>query len=934
MLRRLLRLTVAVFAPVLIIAATVAGPAPAASPNLVISQVYGGGGNAGAPYQNDFVELFNRSALPVALDGLSLQYASATGTGNFGANSGQITTELTGVVAPYGYVLVQEASNAAVGAPLAADIVDPTPINMSGTAGKVALVTGTTTLGCNTAANCSLAALARIVDLVGYGGANFFEGSGAAPTLSNTTSALRVDGGCKDTDNNAADFLAGAPTPRNRMAAPHMCLTDDAPSVASTNPDDHAADVPVDANVSITFSEPVDVSGSWYAIDCPTSGAHTATVSGGPSTFTLDPDSNFAQAETCTVTVRAANVTDQDTNDPPDAMSADYAFSFTTVQPPVAIHDIQGRSHISPKVGQLVSGVTGVVTGKLANGFYMQDPNPDSDPATSEGIFVFTSSPPTAVSLGDALRVAGRVSEFRPGGSANGNLTTTEISSPSIAVLSSGNALPAVTVAGTGGRIPPSAVVEDDASGSVETSGTFDPENDGLDFWESLEAMRVQVNNPVAVGPSNTFGELTVVGDDGANAGPRTPRGGVRLTETDGNGERITLDDQILPTPTPVNVGDHFTGPAVGIVNYNFGLFMLELTQPIGRVDEHLPKEATAPAGPRDLSVATFNVENLDPGDGPAKFDTLAHLIVDNLEAPDLVTLEEVQDNDGEAGTGVTNSDLTLDTLVAAISAAGGPAYAYTYIEPAYNQDGGAPGGNIRIAFIWRADRGLEFVGGTKGGTTEANSVVTGPDGKPHLALNPGRIDPTNPAWGSSRKPLAAEFRFRGKQFFVIGNHFNSKGGDDPLTGRFQPPMRSSEVQRHQQAQVVNDFVDAIVAADANANVVVLGDLNDFQWSETAHILEGGVLKDMIDALPENERYSYDFEGNAQVLDHILVSNGLFAKAPTFDVVHVNSEFADQASDHDPSVLHVILNTPPKVKPAGRPPERGRHHDVDGRRDR
>src|SRR5205085_10463980 len=158
-----------------------------------------------------------------------------------------------------------------------------------------------------------------------------------------------------------------------------------------------------------------------------------------------------------------------------------------TVAPPVAIHDIQGASHISPKVGQNVSNVNGIVTAKRSNGFYMQDPSPDADAATSEGIFVFTSSAPS-VNVGDAVKVNGHVSEFRPGGASTGNLTTTELTSPSTTVLSSGNPLPAATIAGSGGRIPPSGVIEDDAaSGDVETSGTFDPANDGLDFWESLE---------------------------------------------------------------------------------------------------------------------------------------------------------------------------------------------------------------------------------------------------------------------------------------------------------------------------------------------------------------------------------------------------------------------------------------------------------------
>jgi len=192
-----------------------------AAGNVVISQVYGGGGNSGAPLTHDFVELFNRSGSSVSLDGWSIQYASATGTGNFGANSGQLAP-LSGSIAPGKYLLVQLAGGAN-GSPLpVADIVDSDgPINMSSTAGKVALASQATTLGCNGGSTtCSAAALAAIVDLVGYGNANFFEGAGAAPTLSNTLAAFRANGGQTDTDSNVADFASGTPAPRTSGSPP------------------------------------------------------------------------------------------------------------------------------------------------------------------------------------------------------------------------------------------------------------------------------------------------------------------------------------------------------------------------------------------------------------------------------------------------------------------------------------------------------------------------------------------------------------------------------------------------------------------------------------------------------------------------------------------------------------------------------------------
>ena len=887
-------------------------PAAAISSSVVISQVYGGGGNSGAPYQNDFVELFNRGAATISVAGWSIQYTSAAGTGTFGNASNQITP-LSGSIAPGHYLLVQEASNAAVGAPLPlADVTDSTPIPMAAGGGKVALVNTTTPLGCNgsAASPCSVAALATVVDLIGYDGATFFESS-PAPMLSNTTAALRKNAGCTETDNNSADFEALAPAPRNTSSPVHFCTGDNAPAVTATSPLTNATDVSFNTNIAITFTEPVDVSTAWYTISCATSGAHAATQSGGPTTFTLDPITDFGFSESCTVTVLASEVTDQDTVDPPNNMLANYVFSFTTEAtppPPTFIHDIQGAAHISPVVGQTFGNVPGIVTAKRANGFNMQDPNPDSDAATSEGIFVFTSSPPTSVNVGDAVRVKATVSEFRPGGATSANLTTTELASPKVTVLSHGNPLPPATVIGIGGRMPPTSIIEDDATstGDVETSGVFDPASDGLDFYESLEGMLVQINDPVIVGPTNSFNEIPVLPDDGSWAGPRTAHGGILYSYGDGNPERIIVDDGIVPMPQGLNVGDHFAGSVTGVVDYNFGLFMVELTQSPVRVPGSLAKETTASPTVNELTVATFNVQNLDPGDGAAKFSNLASLIVNNMKSPDLIAVEEVQDNNGATDDGVVDPSLTIGTLIAAISSAGGPTYGYRQINPVNDKDGGEPGGNIRQIFLFRTDRGLSFVDRPGGDSTTA-TTVTSVGGAPQLSFSPGRIDPTNTAWNTSRKPLAAEFEFDGQHLFVIANHFNSKGGDQPLTGRFQPPTRSSEVQRHEQATSEAGFVQQIRAIDPNANVVVLGDLNDFEFSETVQILEAAGLTDLYDTLPLAERYSYVFQGNSQTLDHILVSSPLAGRS-TLDVVHVNAEFADQASDHDPSVVRIVLN--------------------------
>ena len=256
-----------------------------------------------------------------------------------------------------------------------------------------------------------------------------------------------------------------------------------------------------------------------------------------------------------------------------------------------------------------------------------------------------------------------------------------------------------------------------------------------------------------------------------------------------------------------------------------------------------------------------------------------------------------------------------------AIADQGGPEYEYRQIDPLHNQDGGAPNANIRVGFLFRPDR-VSFVdrpGGTAVTATEDDPAQPGAQ----LTFSPGRIDPANEAWEASRKPLAGEFRFDGRTLFVVANHFASKGGDAPLFGRFQEPYRPSELQRRGatqpvldpergQAGVVNAWVERLLGADRHARVVVLGDLNDFEFSETLNVLERGEpgtdaeLFGLWGLVPQNDRYSYIFQGNGQVLDHILVSEALVSPRPEFEPVHMNNEFStERQSDHDPPLARL-----------------------------
>ncbi|GAA5019735.1 endonuclease/exonuclease/phosphatase family protein [Streptomyces siamensis] len=570
----------------------------------------------------------------------------------------------------------------------------------------------------------------------------------------------------------------------------------------------------------------------------------------------------------------------------------------------VHIHDIQGTTRISPLAGQKVTDVAGIVTGVRtygsSKGFWIQDATPDDDPATSEGVFVFTSSTPK-VAVGDSVTVTGTVSEYVPGGASSGNQSLTEITKPTVTVVSSGNAVPAATVVDAR-SVPDTYAPAGDtaASGSINAL-TLEPAKYALDYYESLEGMNVQVSDARVVTATDPYSELWVTVKPREHASHRG--GSVYGSYTSQNTGRIQIQSLGSTADFPVaNVGDELTGDTTGPLDFNqFGGYTLVAGQ-LGTLEQGgLERETTKKQARGELAVATYNVENLDPGD--ATFAAHASAIVNNLRSPDIVSLEEIQDNNGATDDGTVAADQTVNKLIDAIVAAGGPRYDWRSIVPVNDQDGGEPGGNIRQVFLFNPER-VSFTDRAGGDSTTAVGV-TKVHGKAQLTASPGRIAPADEAWKSSRKPLAGEFVFRGRTVFVIANHLNSKGGDQGLTSQYQPPTRSSETQRHAQATLVNTFVDEILKAQKNADVIALGDMNDFEFSDTVKILEGdGELWSAIKSLPKSERYTYDYQGNSQVLDQILVSPSIRRDCDfEYDSVHINSEFHDQISDHDPQVL-------------------------------
>jgi len=559
------------------------------------------------------------------------------------------------------------------------------------------------------------------------------------------------------------------------------------------------------------------------------------------------------------------------------------------------IHEIQGRSHRSPLAGTAVAGVEGVVTRVEERGFTIEDSQPDDDDATSEGILVFTRDAP-GVRVGDRVRVAGKVEEFYPGGADTGNLSTTEITTPRVEVLERGVALPAAVRLGDGGRrLPRKSICDDAVAGDVEDPGTpFDPADDAIDCFESLEGMRVVIEDALVVGPTSEHHEVWVIADGGSGIEHRSARGGILLRPDDVRPERVQI--QFERGAVPVLAVGARIARLEGVVAYAFGSYEVRVDAVPAVVAGELDPEATRLRSTDEgLTLATYNVLNLHPGSG-ARIARIARQIVDGLAAPDIVALEEIQDASGPKDDGAVSAERTFAALIDAILVAGGPQYEFRQVDPVDGADGGQPGGNIRVGFLFRPAR-VAFV-------DRAPAAGAGES----VLASPVRLGEGVDAFAGSRKSLHGEFLFRGHRLHVIANHLSSKFGSSPAWGRRQPPIDGGAAKRVAQAEHIGSVARKLASGATRSPVVVLGDLNDFEWSDSLRALAGagGELVALVETLPASERYTYVFQGCSQVLDHVLVSRDL-APGAEIDIVHLNSEFPEPASDHDPVVVRLAF---------------------------
>ncbi|EPE06755.1 endonuclease exonuclease phosphatase family protein [Ophiostoma piceae UAMH 11346] len=594
-----------------------------------------------------------------------------------------------------------------------------------------------------------------------------------------------------------------------------------------------------------------------------------------------------------------------------------------------SINEINGKNFLSPYNNKAVSNVTGIVVAKSASGLFLRSPKISCDTRIGNGLYVYSSTlgKNTTIAVGDSLTLSGTVVDYR---SNSAYLYSTELTVPVIQSWTSGNGVvPKPRVIGRDTRKPPTVQftsldngdifsVPNNVSQISVVNPKLQPDRYGLDFWKSLDGDLVTIPHPVAIGKPNQYAETWMVGSWPTTG--KNGRGGLTLSHADANPEAIKVDSPIDGSKGDDTyvIGDTFEN-ITGVVHYQFGFYyLIPLAAPvkIASPTPKLPPPSTiiSTGSCSGITIGDYNVENMQPTDTAHIGDVAAH-IVDYLKTPDLVFVQEIQDNSGATDNGIVDSSTTLANLAAAIAArTGGVQYSYTWINPSNGKDGGQPGGNIRQAYLYNPKVvSLHNTGAKAGGSADVNAVLTNSAGKPTLKFNPGRIDPANDVWDSSRKPLAAEWKtVDGHVFFTVNVHWSSKGGSSSLQGDLRPPVNKPVEERTQQANVTASFIAEIIGLDSDARVIMAGDLNEYavvQPVKTFASVSG--LIDINDAanIPLEERYTYTYDMDMEELDHMFVSPAIAAESLEAEHLHINTwvSYDDQVSDHDPTVAKLNL---------------------------
>ncbi|MDM4766278.1 ExeM/NucH family extracellular endonuclease [Pelomonas sp. SE-A7] len=875
-----------------LIAAGLAAPVFAAGSNVVISQVYGAGGNGGATLNADYVELFNRSNANVTIGGWSVQYASSAGT----TWTNKVNIPAGVVLLPGQYYLIGMATGANGAALPTVDLTGT--IAMAANSGKVALVTSTTAM--NDATRVGL------LDMVAYGAST--GGSEGAPTaqIGTTTAALRQQGGCKDTDVNASDFDVLAPTPRNAASAKNVCAGSppvNQPIVAACP--DGVATRGTAALFTPTATDPdgivnsVAQEGNWPAGF--SLGSFTAAAGTGGTASQQVSMSNAVGLGTYTLGLRWNNA---------DNLPVSCSFKVS-VSGEATIPEIQGSGQFSPLKDMTVT-TRGIVTKIISNGFYLQDRLGDNDPTTSDGIFVFTSVAPASllptIAAGQDLKLTAKVAEYAaaPSNPYSSSRPLTELTAPA-----------GFQTLGEGYQIQP-----------VEIDLLNQPEG-GL---ERYEGMLVTVRGPLTVTQNAYLGSYGLLS---LAAGGRTlnPTNVHRWDDqaakdllADNLARTILLDDgssATNPNPTPylaadktVRSGDT-TGDITGVLDFGlastsdgFAMYKIHpLTAP--EFERSNPRSETPPAVGGNLRVASANVLNFfttftngQTADGLTgqtcqvacrgannltEFQRQRSKIVKALAAmnADVVGLMEIQNN---GNTAVLN-------LVGALNDVLGQGTYAAVPSPSVGTTGTDA---IRVAMIYKPGK---------------------------LTLQGRSIADT--AGIHNRPPFAQGFQaLNGERFAVMVNHMKSKGGSCPSTGGdaddgLQGCFNATRVQ---QALATKAFVSTVQSEAGTPNVILIGDFNSYAKEQPIITMtsDGGIV-DQVDLFDAKD-YSYVFDGFAGRLDHGLSTPSLTGKIVGATSWHINADepevidynldgksvdnFVDnmfRASDHDPLLLGLNL---------------------------
>ncbi|KAI8842470.1 Endonuclease/exonuclease/phosphatase [Chytridium lagenaria] len=423
---------------------------------------------------------------------------------------------------------------------------------------------------------------------------------------------------------------------------------------------------------------------------------------------------------------------------------------------------------------------------------------------------------------------------------------------------------------------------------------------------ESIENMYIEVTDPLVTARSARPGQLSIVPTPA-----RTPS------------DRFLLEPSLdvsfaVPTDFSAPIPQRATLPAAvmgdiltsfkGTISWRTDSWRLRSSTgniAIAKAKEYVEPIAKFKKERSDCSLvlASYNIENFWAADGTNRALALARHVTKNLATPDLVLIQELADDDGNStGSGLVSSDKNLQVLIDAITTVGGPKYEYLYIAPNNGSDGGAPGLNIRNAYLYNPARlSLPALGGV-GGTDDTQEVLKSTDGSPSLKYNPGRIDPLDTAWDETRKPLSAQFEFNGRQIFVVNNHMSSKSGSGLIPfGNIQPAVNGQHDRRVLQAKSFY-FVGAMKT-----------------------LVEETSLYNLHDLLPVAERFTYAFDGYTQTIDHFLVP-----KCDCIDSeilpIHVNNPgplVVPRISDHDALVAQIDIckcgQKPPSTTTASAP---------------